>query len=273
MKPVVVGVDGSRTASHAFRWGAKLAAASQAELRAVASFVPEDSELPPGRVAQLREAHERSARGWCDAIADEFAVSYLTEVADGDPRQVLHDAALAADADALVVGSVGRSGAAPGWLRIGSVAEHLAHNSAVPLVVVPPDREPAFDRLVVAVDGSRNAAEAAGWCGRVAAATGAKVNVVAVARRLVGGWETIPERKLRDEWVAGLVETGADVDFRVVQDTDAANGILTTAQEIDADLLVVGMRGLGGFLGLRAGGVAMKVLHRANTVVALVPPG
>jgi nucleotide-binding universal stress UspA family protein len=48
--------------------------------------------------------------------------------------------------------------------------------------------------------------------------------------------------------------------------------ILETAATEQADVLVLGARGLGGFTGLRAGGVALAVVHRAELPVIMVPP-
>ena len=55
-------------------------------------------------------------------------------VVDGDPREALVDAALAEDADLLVVGCRGRTGIAR--LLLGSVASHVAVHAPCSVLIV-----------------------------------------------------------------------------------------------------------------------------------------
>jgi nucleotide-binding universal stress UspA family protein len=67
-------------------------------------------------------------------------------------------------------------------------------------------------------------------------------------------------------WVAGVsLEPVARPRAR------PATGLLTAAGDHESDLLVIGTRGLGGFLGLRIGGTALRVLHRSEIPLVLVP--
>jgi nucleotide-binding universal stress UspA family protein len=50
----------------------------------------------------------------------------------------------------------------------------------------------------------------------------------------------------------------------------AMNGLVFLYSEIKPEMM--GARGLGGFTGLRAGGVALAVVHRAELPVIMVPP-
>lgn len=47
--------------------------------------------------------------------------------------------------------------------------------------------------------------------------------------------------------------------------------IVDEAAGVDADLVVAGARGVGGVSGLRIGGTALAILHRADRPVVLVP--
>lgn len=67
----------------------------------------------------------------------------------------------------------------------------------------------------------------------------------------------------------GGAETGVTFE-PIVIDGRPAQSLLDVAK--DADLLVVGARGHGGFLGLRLGSVSQQVTHHATCPVLIVPP-
>ena len=55
-----------------------------------------------------------------------------------------------------------------------------------------------------------------------------------------------------------------------VRHAEPSRAVLEAAAEVDADLVVVGSRGFGGFRGLLLGSVAKRVLEGAQSVVAVV---
>jgi nucleotide-binding universal stress UspA family protein len=59
-----------------------------------------------------------------------------------------------------------------------------------------------------------------------------------------------------------------DIEHRVVEDTAAA---ALVRESRDAELLVVGSRGLGGFRGLLLGSVGQQVAHHSACPVVIVP--
>jgi nucleotide-binding universal stress UspA family protein len=59
---------------------------------------------------------------------------------------------------------------------------------------------------------------------------------------------------------------------RLVGEGSAAQVILATADELDADLVVVGARGRGGFVGLLVGSVATQVVNHGKRPTVVVPP-
>jgi nucleotide-binding universal stress UspA family protein len=86
-------------------------------------------------------------------------------------------------------------------------------------------------------------------------------------------WEKFADERvaLTTEAVAGWTEQypNIEVHTKIVRGRPA-DALLKTSAE--ADLLVVGTRGHGGFLGLMLGSVSRAVLHLAECPVAVVPP-
>ncbi len=132
-------------------------------------------------------------------------------------------------------------------------------------------------RIVVGVDGSAGSLAALALALREARLHGGTVEAVM-------GWDHLnqpgspddhpfdphytPERAqaFLDELLAGAADDDPPVVARAVCD-HPASALLDAGQ--DADLLVVGDRGHGGFLGLRLGSVSQKVLHHAPCPVLI----
>lgn len=130
-----------------------------------------------------------------------------------------------------------------------------------------------FEKIVLAVDGSehsRKAAEVTAGLGR----DGAEVLVVHVHEvGVVASIETPSDaqslvdgvvRELND---AGLKSTGSAVTARA---GSTAPALLDAAKAFDADVIVMGTRGLSDFAGLLLGSIAHKVIHHAECPVLVV---
>lgn len=279
MRTIIVGVDGSDASLTALEWAAAISRAAEAPLVVVNAFTPVQSEKPPGVLERLLAEQRHRVETWYAGMLDDLP--HDLEIVEGDPQDRLAEAADRHDADLLVVSSTGASGASPGLLRLGSVAEYLARHARIPLLIVPPESRPAFGRAVVAVDGSEHSKSAAAWVAAIGQLGPEPTQIVAVnvddgselddAR----GAETDRETRLRlltTDWVSPLVERGVPFEPVIVGDEAPADGILDVARRTDADLVVAGMRGAGGVIGLRLGGVAFKVLRQTTLPLVLVPP-
>jgi len=137
-----------------------------------------------------------------------------------------------------------------------------------------------MQRIVVGVDGSDSAKEALDWA--LARATPDDVVVLAHAWSLpaVGGFE-MPVASLADFEVAahGLVKdivAEVETEGGPTIETDVHSGhagLRLTQLSEDADLVVVGCRGYGGFKGLLLGSVSTYVVHHASCPVAVIRGG
>jgi nucleotide-binding universal stress UspA family protein len=79
------------------------------------------------------------------------------------------------------------------------------------------------------------------------------------------------QQKLEREWCAPLVAAGVTYEGRAI-DGSPVMALLSVADEVDADLVVVGSRGLGGFPELLLGSTSTQVAQLARRPVTIVPP-
>ena len=142
-------------------------------------------------------------------------------------------------------------------------------------------------KMVVGVDGSEPSQRAVEWCATYAKALGAEVVavhavdipvIVAPATTAfpmyVPQFSTADREELGDvarrEWCAPLEK--ASVPFRVVlADGDPPLIIMQTAKEVDADLVVTGKRGRGGFAELVLGSTSHVLSHHLDRPLVIVP--
>jgi nucleotide-binding universal stress UspA family protein len=272
LKRVVVGVDGSQAGSAALGWAGRLAQRVGAEVVVAHAFEPDESELPPGRYDELRaEAECRLVAEW-SAPLRSCDVSYRRLLLTGPPDRLL-DAADHLDADLLVVGPRGHGGFAA--LHVGSVAHHLAHYARQPLAIVPaPTAALPLDRIVIGVDGSAGSMAAVRWCARLAAGLDAEVAAVCALERHAALAEravAVCEEKLRDAWTAPLHDAGVKVHPIVREETHPVAALSAVVRDENAGLVVVGVRGLGGFLAMRLGRLPLQLVHQTQLPVVIVP--
>lgn len=135
-------------------------------------------------------------------------------------------------------------------------------------------------RIVVGVDGSEDSGRALGWAAALVEGSGGEVVAVHALGLLthLADDSVVPSAghrqevvgKLEREWCRPLVD--ASVAHRcVVIDGDPVTGLLRAAHEQDADLIVVGRRGIGGPSGLLLGSTSQQLVHEADLPVMVIP--
>jgi nucleotide-binding universal stress UspA family protein len=276
MKRVVVGVDGSEGAAQALRWATRLAGSQNAELVVMSGYSPVEAELPPGRADELLAAHRDRLEAW-SVPARQGDLAVRTVVKEGDARPGVLEVADDEDADLIVVGRVGTS-AGPGLLSLGSVAEWLAHRAERPLAVVGGRVHAPVRSLLVGVDGSDGSQAAVQLVADLCHDTDIRVVAAMVAEPILewtpanspDNWRRHVEEQVRAECDA-LTRAGIDFTPIALDGMNTGDALIRAATEERTDLLVAGMRGVGGFTGLRLGGVALRLLHNADRPVLLVP--
>ncbi|MGP4015070.1 universal stress protein [Saccharopolyspora sp. 5N708] len=287
--PVVVGVDGSAVARNAARWAAREADRRRTELRIVyadPTAQPVLSEIPGVHWPKEHEAHirEQVAR-WLSTGAEaareqapELPVS--TASSPGTPDKVL--IAESETAGLLVVGDRGFGGFT--GLLAGAVAVKVAAYANCSVAVVPdvgdPLTFPVTGPVVAGVDDPRSAESVLAHAFAVAASWTVPLHVVHTWE-VIGidlKWmrtrlpeEEVAEREQRfvSEALAGWSSRFPDVEVqRFVSRGSPTAELLAHAKQ--AQLVVVGARGRGGFPGLRLGSTSHKLIHHSPCPVIVV---
>jgi nucleotide-binding universal stress UspA family protein len=143
-----------------------------------------------------------------------------------------------------------------------------------------------FGSIVVGTDGSETASEAVKQATELAKAVGAKIHLVS-AFEPVGNQRLREERQQVPEDMSWMVNQREDVDATLrdaaekikddgvdvetyARQGDPADAILDVAEEKNADLIVVGNKGMSGAKRFLLGSVPNKVSHHAPCSVMII---
>ncbi len=280
---IVVGVDGSAPSRVAVDWAARAAALRRVALTLVyvlpGATVQSWIQVPlPAAFFEDEEKTAREALGDAQGVAEAATagvdgVRFDQKVVSGQPVQVLAD--LSKDADMIVVGKRGLGK----WERriLGSVSSGLVQHAHCPVAVIhdedPLIPHPAQAPVVVGIDGSPASEHATALAFDEASRRGVELVAVHtwsdVGYELPGaGWSEIQpeEDMLLAERLAGWQERYPEVTVRRVVHRDRpSRGLLEEAK--NAQLLVVGSHGRGGFAGMLLGSVGLQVVQGARIPV------
>ena len=138
--------------------------------------------------------------------------------------------------------------------------------------------------IVVGIDGSDNSRKALEWAVREAGLRGTSLTVLAVHQVATNYWTGAPEHYASDTPETEMVRQAAEdavqkavsqvggpaptsVTVRAVSGVPARELVAASA---DADLVVVGSRGGGGFARIRLGSVSSQVASHADSPVVVI---
>ncbi|KWX01121.1 hypothetical protein TH66_06205 [Carbonactinospora thermoautotrophica] len=288
-KPITVGVDESEPAELAVRWAIQEARRRHRPVRIVHAYEWQAFHPwlygVPGTVPaiDLRERAERLVRQAEEQVA-QAGVAVTGRIVDGFPVPVLLEESRTAEM--VVVGSRGLGGV--GSLLIGSTGVELAARAACPVIVVRETGNPDAEGVVVGVDGSELSEAALEFAFRAASLRGTPLTVIhAWQTPVLAAYAGMPslwvpefdEQAFAEEAQLALAESLAGwrekyPDVAVTPElvrAHAADALVHASR--NAQLVVVGSRGRGGFRGLLLGSVSQHVLHHAHCPVAVVRPG
>jgi nucleotide-binding universal stress UspA family protein len=287
---IVVGMDGSEGAAHALRWAVEEAGYRGWSVVAAMTWGYLDQHHLDGSTEFVA--------GYTEADADAALETFVTTALEGRtgapgpeqverrllndlPAQGLLDASR--EAELLVLGARGLGGFR--GLLVGSVSHACLHHATCPVAIIrePQEHEAATPTIVVGIDGSPGSKAALDWALDEARARQARIEVVHAwsAPYLMGYSYGVAVDMTQFEDAARIVLDGAveaaDTHGLIepVEKVLVSNGPSASLLEVakDADLVVVGSRGVGGFKGMLLGSVSYQVTHHADCPVVVVPTG
>jgi nucleotide-binding universal stress UspA family protein len=208
---------------------------------------------------------------------------------DSPPIEAITAEARRRRASVVVVGSRGLGFARR--LMLGSVSRGVVRRTRCPVLVVK-GRRRRVRRVVLAMDGSRNASRALGvLLARVKPPAGARVRVIRIVgpvlprrpavlpapirRAARAAAATLNSERIREArrevaWAAVLLKRVGWRARGIVREGVPLPELLREVAASRADLLVVGARGTGGLARLLLGSVAEGVLDHSPVPVLLV---
>ena len=135
-----------------------------------------------------------------------------------------------------------------------------------------------FDRILVAIDGSVEGGKTVPAALEMAQRFGSAVTVVHVREHTKYEGSDVdlgPPTSRRSSWrprSPDFRDAGIDAqaEIRRVSPGDTPQQIVDVAREVEADLIVLGTRGMTEWKSMLLGGVANKVVHHAHCPVLLV---
>lgn len=138
--------------------------------------------------------------------------------------------------------------------------------------------------IIVGIDGSAHSARALEWAIKEGALQHAAVTVITVNSVPASPWTGNPTVLAQDPAeLAKLREAAEEMTVKVTSQLDSTRPASVTVRAIngfpakelidasrDADLMVVGSRGAGGFARLLIGSVSGQVVHHAHCPLSLI---
>jgi len=290
-----IAVDGSSPAIAGVEFVASLPLSEQdhvtvvavAEIPVMRSAMPfTHAPMVGSLIDELQEMSCERAQSNVDKAVERLIglpCPVTSAVLSGHPIQALERFVTEAALDLLVVGPRGRG--TIGAILLGSVSQTLLHAMPTSILVArPPVTTPR--RVLLAIDGSPPSLEAARFLAAFPLPDDADIRVVVSVTPWTDEYSSIqaeyyPEQLAAERaHAAELAQQAIDVFTAhgrdatpMIRDGDPKREILDAAHEIDADLIVTGARGIGGFKSLVLGSVSRGVSKAASCSTLVVAHG
>ncbi len=258
---LLVGTDGSDSATIAVAHATELARALDAEVTVLSVYAPPNVDAPEVLSGRVGDPTIEIARAILRDVEKKFGgkAKMKTRAEEGSPADVMMDIAENEGFDLIIVGNRGMAGASR--FMLGNVPNKISHHapSSVLIVDTVDSQEPGYRHMVVGTEGSNTAARAVGTAVDLATKTGAKLTVATDASNEQAAQQVLQAVAQQYPNVQTQALTG-----------DPADAIVTYAQQGGCDLIIVGNKGMTGARRFLLGSVPNKISHHATTSVLIV---
>ncbi|MFN2613565.1 MAG: universal stress protein [Actinomycetota bacterium] len=266
-RTIIVGTDGSGTASTAVRHAEEIAKHSDGELIVVSVYTLPRETAGPFTDPQGSPAGIEVANGLLGDVEKHYGkeIRLRTIAREGSPSDALLDISEEEKADLIVVGNRGMTGAKR--FVLGSVPNTVSHHAPCHVLIVHTTEEsgeaarvldPDYKLTLIATDGSETASRALKLGYELATALGSKILVVHVGEP-ARGKQVLDDAASQYKGIETLSVEG-----------DPADKILEVAEEKKADLVIIGNKGMTGARRFLLGSVPNQVSHHAPCNVLIV---
>lgn len=281
---ILIPLDGSELSERVFPWARLFKAAMpEVEIELLRCFEPPGSiylipELAVPATTMYSEGDLSSAMSdYLKQKVDELGIEgTVTTVAVADPASEILERG--ESANMILMASHGRGGLGR-WL-LGSVATKVARGTTVPVLVVSgkcmaadAEHPPKMEKIMVAYDASPAAERAVYRAGSLARGFGAVLHVYKGVSQVAMHHQVVAEANKANlvratESTQALAKSLQGVKTQVeVREVTVSTGIVEYADEVSADLIVIGSHGKGGLARWMIGSETEQVLHEAHCPV------
>jgi len=279
---VLYPTDGGGPARDLLEFVLDVASHHDAELHLLA--VAETNREGLARLAATADQLEREGRAVVSRAAERAAergVETVTAVRRGRPHAEIVAYARQVDPGLVVLPTRGRGGLETVF---GSTTDRVLRRAAVPVLTVRPNTDPRshhpFRRVLVATDGSEPAAAAVAAGAEVAAAYGARLDLLSVVSVAALGVDIRSELQLDalEEQASDVVDAAveraeasvAEVSGFVAYGSSIHRTVLSHVEAHEADLVIAGTHGRTGLDRYLLGSVAERLVRGSPVPVLTV---
>ena len=278
----VVGIDASEDADRALQWTRHAAGDDDRIIAVHAWDIPTLVGVDDYALIPFDEFESMAKQGVADLVARQGDPRIVGVARQGHPGRAIVAESEQRDAATVVVGHQGSGRAS---VVLGSTANHVIHNTDRPVVVVRGEARETPELVVVGVDdndlddGDNESVRALRWAYGIETAVIIQVVHSWFVPSFVAGrfsnpgadFETLDREavEVAERVVAAAGDAPTGLDVRVAALNGTPEFALIEASH-DADLVVVGSRGRGGFAGLLLGSTSLDLASHARCPVVIV---
>jgi len=264
---LLVCTDGSEGGQHAMTQALALgrACAGKVYVLQVVKIIPELEAVAPDLRVCLEEEIERQKASAAAAAARQGVEMEYRILHSISPFADIVAEAEKLNPQLIIIGRYGRTGLTR--LFMGSIAARVIGLSPINVLVIPREDSLAFQRLLIASDGSSYSDAALMEATAMAARAGSELLGVAVARE---EGEISETREILQRMLTAANREGVSFQGISPQGLAADEGIIQVALENRVDLIIMGSHGRTGFKRLFMGSVTERVIGHTPCPVLVV---